>query len=234
MSIRTTFLPSILRSYRSSTSTTISSRAFHFLPSSPPPPSPKTTPFRSQLPFARQQPQIIAKTRAYPRRKSSQAQANSFLFALGIGATFVGISSLRTPPARSEPLSSSSGPRPEIGGGQPQPPAESILSVYQLSFGAVCGICTGVFVKKGLRAIAFLLGGVFILLQYLSTKRFITVDWSKVAGRYDTAFGTKTPTGEQRSPTVGGVWAWFVDFVTANFQQRATFLAGLALGIRLG
>jgi hypothetical protein len=41
----------------------------------------------------------------------------------------------------------------------------SMLDVYQLGFGTVCGICTGVFLKKGLRAIAFLLGGVFVLLQ---------------------------------------------------------------------
>jgi FUN14 domain-containing protein 1 len=40
-----------------------------------------------------------------------------------------------------------------------------MLDVYQLGFGTVCGICTGVFLKKGLRAIAFLLGGVFVLLQ---------------------------------------------------------------------
>lgn len=44
-------------------------------------------------------------------------------------------------------------------------PPSSMLDVYQLGFGTVCGICTGVFLKKGLRAIAFLLGGVFVLLQ---------------------------------------------------------------------
>ena len=58
--------------------------------------------------------------------------------------------------------------------------------------------------------------------QYMSSKRFITVDWSKLAGKYDKTFGTKTPAGEVRAPSVGGAWAWFVDFVTANFQREWT------------
>lgn len=56
--------------------------------------------------------------------------------------------------------------------------------------------------------------------QYMSTKRFITVDWSKLAGTYDKTFGTKGPAGEVRPPTAGGVGAWFVDFLTANFQRE--------------
>lgn len=41
----------------------------------------------------------------------------------------------------------------------------SIVSPYQLTLGGVCGVCAGVFVKKGARALAFLLGGVFVLMQ---------------------------------------------------------------------
>jgi uncharacterized membrane protein (Fun14 family) len=37
--------------------------------------------------------------------------------------------------------------------------------VYELSFGTMAGICAGVFVKKGLKIIAFVCGGVFVLLQ---------------------------------------------------------------------
>lgn len=99
----------------------------------------------------------------------------------------------------------------------------------------------------------------------MSSRSFIKIDWSKLSGSYDKSFGTRTAAGEVRAPSVGGVWAWFVDFVTANFQrewsrpafiklapyfvlehtpryspeqaltkERATFLAGLALGFRLG
>lgn len=41
----------------------------------------------------------------------------------------------------------------------------SSIDVYGLSFGTVCGICAGVFVKKGAKALAFAFGGVFVLLQ---------------------------------------------------------------------
>lgn len=48
---------------------------------------------------------------------------------------------------------------------QPGDTPNSIVSPYQLTLGGVCGICAGVFVKKGARALAFLLGGVFVLMQ---------------------------------------------------------------------
>lgn len=45
------------------------------------------------------------------------------------------------------------------------PPPTSSISFYALGFGTVAGICTGVFVKKGAKAAAWLLGGIFVLLQ---------------------------------------------------------------------
>lgn len=45
------------------------------------------------------------------------------------------------------------------------PPVESIVDMKSLSFGAVAGISAGIFIKKGLRAAGFLLGGAFIFLQ---------------------------------------------------------------------
>ena len=51
------------------------------------------------------------------------------------------------------------------------PPApKSILDAKQLGFGTVAGICTGVFVRKGLKLIAFALGGIYILLQYMASQ----------------------------------------------------------------
>lgn len=41
----------------------------------------------------------------------------------------------------------------------------SSVSLYELGFGTVAGVCAGVFIKKGAKALAFLLGGVFVLLQ---------------------------------------------------------------------
>jgi FUN14 domain-containing protein 1 len=40
-----------------------------------------------------------------------------------------------------------------------------MVSLYELGFGIVAGICAGVFIKKGAKAVAFFLGGVFVLLQ---------------------------------------------------------------------
>ena len=36
------------------------------------------------------------------------------------------------------------------------------------------------------------------------------------------------------APTLYSLWSWFVNFLTADFQPRASFIAGLALGIRIG
>ena len=44
-------------------------------------------------------------------------------------------------------------------------PTESILSPSQLTFGGLCGICAGVFVKKGAKLVAFTLGAAYVLMQ---------------------------------------------------------------------
>ena len=45
------------------------------------------------------------------------------------------------------------------------PPPQSSVNMYELTFGTVCGVCAGIFVKKGAKALAFFFGGVFVLLQ---------------------------------------------------------------------
>jgi len=90
-----------------------------------------------------------------------------------------------------------------------------------------------VFIKKGAKAIAFILGGVFVLLQYLGSTSIIRVDWAKAASRFENLF-YRTEGGVRRPPNLGSLWRWFIDFLTADFQQRASFIAGLSLGIRIG
>lgn len=51
-----------------------------------------------------------------------------------------------------------------------QPSPKSIVDAKQLGFGTVAGICAGMFVKKGLKLIAFALGGIYILLQYMGSQ----------------------------------------------------------------
>jgi hypothetical protein len=92
-------------------------------------------------------------------RTASRSPSRLSLYSLGLGLTFLSYNSLRKPVLCEAAVT----PRPvkhDAG-----PPPQSMVDFYQLGFGTVCGICTGVFLKKGLRAIAFLLGGVFVLLQ---------------------------------------------------------------------
>jgi len=114
------------------------------------------------------------------------------------------------------------------------PPPSSSVSIYELSFGTVAGICSGVFIKKGAKAMAFFLGGIFVLLQYLVSFSVIRVDWVKMGGRFENLFYTTDATGRKKSPTLYSLFKWIVDFLTADFQPRASFVAGLALGLRLG
>lgn len=136
--------------------------------------------------------------------------------------------------------------------GLPPPPASS-LNLYELTFGSVCGICAGVFIKKGSKFIAFILGGTFVLLQvisisethplpfksdlctaqYLGSLSIVRVDWSRAAGRFENLF-YRTEHGVRRPPTIGSLWNWLINFLAADFQPRATFAAGLILGLRIG
>jgi len=58
--------------------------------------------------------------------------------------------------------------KPTSGSSDPMalpPPPESSVNVYELTFGTLCGVCAGVFVKKGAKALGFIFGGIFVLLQ---------------------------------------------------------------------
>ncbi|KAJ9094842.1 hypothetical protein QFC19_007771 [Naganishia cerealis] len=136
----------------------------------------------------------------------------------------------------------STGTAPTPSGKADDLPTQSILSPYELSFGAICGICAGIFIKKGAKLIAFFLGGTYVLLQYMQSRSFININWSKLSSAYENTFGSLPSAGSSLAPTEGrrvaptitGAYRWIVDFLTANFQQRASFIAGLGLGLRIG
>ena len=120
---------------------------------------------------------------------------------------------------------------------------KSDVNIYNLGFGSICGICAGIFIKKGLKFVAFLLGGGFILLQYLNTQKIIKVDWKALGKRYDSAVDSAAgkdaiqvnkPASGWRDSTAARIWNRFTHFLTADFPSRGTFLAGLVLGLRLG
>ena len=74
------------------------------------------------------------------------------------------------------------------------------------------------------------------VLQYFSSQSFIRVDWGRVSSRFEKLFYSppENSGGAPRPPTVASAWNWFVDFLTADFQQRASFIAGFVLGLRIG
>ncbi|KAF7322894.1 SAM-MT-RSMB-NOP domain-containing protein [Mycena chlorophos] len=116
----------------------------------------------------------------------------------------------------------------------PPPVPESSVNMLELSFGTVAGICAGVFIKKGAKMVAFVLGGIFVFLQYTGSVGLVKVDWNAVGVRFKRAFYTIDAKGEPVAPTVYSVWFRLVHFLTADFQPRASFLAGLVLGLRIG
>ncbi|KAH9901069.1 FUN14 family-domain-containing protein [Cubamyces lactineus] len=161
------------------------------------------------------------------------------LVSVGLGVSFLAAPILYCDPVTSKTASAAAIPPPSQGQAAPvqpppPPPPTSSVKFYELTFGTVCGICAGVFVKKGARIVAFALGGVFVLLQYLGSLSLVRVDWGRAATRFENLFYTTDATGAKRPPNVGALFRWIVDFLTADFQQRASFVAGFALGLRIG
>lgn len=68
-------------------------------------------------------------------------------------------------------------PAPNPAGNADALPTQSILSPYELSLGAICGICAGVFIKKGAKLIAFFLGGVYVLMQVSPTLEYFATEY---------------------------------------------------------
>ncbi|KAJ1309834.1 hypothetical protein OPQ81_006599 [Rhizoctonia solani] len=128
-------------------------------------------------------------------------------------------------------------PGPGNSGSDPlPPPPKSSVNTYELTFGSVAGICAGVFIKKGAKALAFLLGGIFVLLQYFNAIDLTKTNWSAASARFERLFySAPAKSGEPRRPaTIATLWAWLVDFLTADFPPRASFIAGMILGLRIG
>ncbi|KAF9792718.1 hypothetical protein BJ322DRAFT_69779 [Thelephora terrestris] len=111
------------------------------------------------------------------------------------------------------------------------PPPASSLGIYELTFGSVCGICAGVFIKIGTKLVAFLLGGPFVLLYYLVSVSIsiIRIDWSRAASGFENTFHRKE-NGVRRPPSIGSL----VKSLAADFQPPTTFTAGLNLGLHVG
>jgi len=164
--------------------------------------------------------------------RSSSPRLSLVLKLAGFTGAGIGLHAFTSPVVKCEsPANTQTIPPPATPQGRSPP--QSAVSIYELTFGSVCGMCAGVFIKKGAKAIAFVLGGVFVLLQYLGSTSMIRVDWAAASSRFENLF-YRTEGDVRRAPTIGSLWKWLVDFLTADFQPRASFIAGLALGLRIG
>ncbi|PPQ83338.1 hypothetical protein CVT25_003977 [Psilocybe cyanescens] len=163
------------------------------------------------------------------KRPLLSSVAKGFAVA-GVG---IGLSSLRKDPIQCDAPQPPKSTDPIYPDDRPPPPVSSV-SLYELSFGTVVGLCAGVFVKKGAKAVAWFLGGVFVLLQYMGSASLVRVDWGKAAGKFENLFYTKDAAGGTRPPNVLSLWHWLINFLTADFQPRASFIAGFVLGLRIG
>jgi hypothetical protein len=70
--------------------------------------------------------------------------------------------------------------------------------------------------------------------QYLGSTSVIRVDWGRMSSKFENMFYTTDGKGSKKPPTIYSIWTWLVDFLTADFQPRASFIAGLVLGLRMG
>lgn len=56
--------------------------------------------------------------------------------------------------------------------------------------------------------------------QYLSSRSFVNIDWSKISKSYDGKFAAVDEKGNISYPTPTGVLNSVIDFLTANFQRE--------------
>lgn len=94
-----------------------------------------------------------------------------------------------------------------------------------LGFGGVAGLAVGYAAKKLTKLLALLLGCVFILLQLAAYEGFVTVNWGAVQGRAEHLWSTP-----QGLTLADRLW----DILTANLPFGSGFVAGFALGLKLG
>lgn len=68
--------------------------------------------------------------------------------------------------------------------------------------------------------------------QYMQSRSFININWSKLSSAYENTFGSLPSTssslapteGRRVAPTITGAYRWIVDFLTANFQRESLVL----------
>lgn len=153
MSFHLGMFPGLLRSAQQAAPR--ASRGFHFMPSKAPRFASPKWPQPQNL-----QPKAVSIARSAPRQGGWR---NAYMYSIGLGvaAWTLAPAVTRLDAVYQTPPAATAKPTQVYD----EPPIESSVNIAQLSFGTACGICAGIFVKKGFKALAFLLGGLFVILQ---------------------------------------------------------------------
>jgi uncharacterized membrane protein (Fun14 family) len=94
-----------------------------------------------------------------------------------------------------------------------------------LGFGGAAGLVVGYTAKKITKLLALLLGCAFILLQLAAYEGLITVNWSVVQSTVENIWANP-----QGVTLADRLW----DILTANLPFGSGFVAGFAIGLKLG
>ena len=103
----------------------------------------------------------------------------------------------------------------------PGVPPEVAYAIGTLGFGGIAGWSVGFTLKKAAKMLALLIGIVFISIQALAYKQFLSVDWNKIQGL--------VPDRALEEAWMGGM-----SMLTYNFPFAGAFLVGLLMGFRKG
>ncbi|MBF0498626.1 MAG: FUN14 domain-containing protein [Candidatus Riflebacteria bacterium] len=100
-------------------------------------------------------------------------------------------------------------------------PPEITYAIATLGFGGIAGWCVGFTLKKAAKLAAIIVGIVFMAIQALAYKQFLSIDWSKV----------KEVVPDR---TIEGAWMGGMSLLTYNFPFAGAFIAGFLIGFRKG
>jgi len=94
--------------------------------------------------------------------------------------------------------------------------------VYQLGIGGVLGFFVGYAVKKITKIIAAIIGLIALFFIYLGYEGIINVNYDKLAQMIENLMGTASQATTTLTPIV------------ANLPFAGSFIAGMAVGVKLG
>ena len=103
----------------------------------------------------------------------------------------------------------------------PGVPPEVAYTIGTLGFGGIAGWSVGFTLKKAAKILALMIGIVFISIQALAYKQFLSVDWNKIQGLVP-------------NRTLEEAWTGGMSMLTYNFPFAGAFVFGFLMGFRRG